>query len=396
MAIRMEPTQKALNKIPRPLSGEVAIAIRVIGHPGVEIRRGRLGDSFILRACVKNQRITETVYKGSSIRTGLKLVQEARERYQNGFTPKAGNMSYKEAADLYVQPQIKGLKDSKGALSKQNVLMNLPLADGRRTGSLTFEQLQSRDSVDAIVAAAQIGRSQATVKRLLSRHSKNLSILVDKGFLDANPCERVKLPKENNRRKRTLTPEETILHVRKALALGTPHGHSQALAGAIGCRIGEAISLRWGDITPDGRMIVLSDSKNGEPAIYPLNNAAREILKQCEQWKINDFVFPSTVRAEGYIAYPRESFTKIRDEVMAEAGTKGALPPYWLHDFRRSFASTCNYVNGDLRATQQLLNHKSCTTTERYTFHVPTQLSEASERTAQALFGDLYNELTTA
>ncbi len=392
MALQIKPTQKALDAVDRPEKGKAAIELRIENHPHVRIWRGPAEDSYGARISVKKQRKCFVTSRGNyKLRQGIALVEADIQQRRLGKTPQPNDLTTKAAADLYVTPHIEDLKDAKGALSKQRVLHNLKLADGQRVGDIPVTQHDKATALE-VLSAAKEGRRPASAKRLFSRYSKNLSIFVDEGLLDVNPCQGIKLPRENNIRKRILTDLEMHLHTMKALALRTPQGHCQVLASAIGCRIGEAMKMRWSDIQPDGLSVVISDTKNGGDSIYPLNSAARPILKQCRSWQISDYIFPSTIRPEGHIAYPRQSFVKIRAEVMAEAGTAGVLPEYWMHDCRRSFGSKCNSVNGDLRATQQLLNHKSSTTTERYTHHVSKQLADASERTVQALFGDLLNQ----
>ncbi|WP_271271486.1 tyrosine-type recombinase/integrase [Aliamphritea hakodatensis] len=390
MANIVKPNQKAIDVLPRPIRGQSAIEYRIEDHPRKRLWRGVEEDSYGARISVNGKRICFTSCRGVPIRAALKRVDEDIHLRRNQKSVSVTDISLEEATELYVSRYIDDLKDSKGARSRQKVLHNLVLKDGQRVGDIAVNK-HVKVTALAVMNAAKTGRSTATVNRIFNRYRKDLHILCDEGLLDVNPCMGIKLLKERNTRKRTLTDTEMQLHVQKALSLNTPQGHCQVLACALGCRIGEAMRMRWCDIQPDGLSVIIPDSKNGDDATYPLNSAARHILKQCTQWQINEFIFPSALRAEGYIAYPRASFNKIRAEVMAEAGTAGMLPEYWLHDTRRSFGSKCNAVNGDLRATQQLLNHKNATTTERYTHHIPEQLSIASERTVHALFGDLFN-----
>lgn len=392
MAVIVKPTRKAIDALPRPTTGQAPVEYRIEDHPRKRLWRGIEEDSFGARISVNGKRICFISCRGLSLRDSLKQVDEDIRKRRLGLVSTPVEMTTEDASELYVTQHIEALKDSKGANSRQKVLHNLILKDGRRVGAIPVSE-HDKPIALAILTAAKQGRSVATANRIFNRYRKNFSIFVDEDLLDRNPCQGIKLPKEKNTRKRILTDEEIRLHTIKALALNTPQGHCQVLASTIGCRIGEAMRMRWSDIQPNGLSAVIPDTKNGDDSIYPLNSAAREILQQCKQWQINDFIFPSTIRVEGHIAYPRDSFTKIRAEVMSEAGTAGFLPEYWLHDSRRSFGSKCNSVNGDLRATQQLLNHKSSITTERYTHHVPKQLADAGERTAQALFGDLFNQL---
>lgn len=396
MAIRIKPTQKAFDAVPAPGKGEKPTLIRVDGgYQGLEINKGQNGNTFLMRISVQNKRITQTVYKGNSLRTGLKLFQEAKEQAQNGQLKESVQGTYGDLAEKYVTSHIEKLKDAKGAKSKLKRLMALPLPDGRRVFKLDpLELMVKQTHVLVLEAALEKFKAPSTVNGIMSAHSRNLTIFEEKGLLEENLCRKLKRPKVNNRRSRKPTPVEITAHIRKARALGTPQALCQVLQAALGCRPSDARSARWSYVSSDGTTLIIPDSKNGEPAIYVINSFAADILNECRQWQVDDFVFPSDKRAEGYIAPPRALFESIRAEVMAEVGTEGVLPPYWQHDFRRAFASTCNAKHGDIRLTQQMLNHKSVTTTERYTFHVPNQLIEASERTAQALFGDLYNEIT--
>ncbi len=68
-------------------------------------------------------------------------------------------------------------------------------------------------------------------------------------------------------------------------------------------------------------------------------------------------------------------FKMIKD-LAAKAGVKKNVSP---HTFRHSFATVLVEAGADLRAVQQMLGHKSITTTEIYTHLDWSYLSEVIE-----------------
>tara|TARA_R110002167_G_scaffold231049_3_gene436223 strand:- start:2413 stop:3609 length:1197 start_codon:yes stop_codon:yes gene_type:complete len=393
MAAIVKPNQKAIDALPRPVSGESPVVYGIEGHRFHWLWRGVNGDSYGYRLTLSNQRTCKIVCRDIGVKEAIPLVEAAIREKRQGKQISKGRLIVEATDQQFVVPEIKAhLKDVKGALSRLRVLHNLKLPNGQRLGDTDY-RTHDRGTAKAVMYAAKEGRSNATAVRVFRRLSKNHTILVDCELLEINPCIGVKTLPERNIRTKTLSDTEFSLHCQLALEMGTPQSLATVFAGSVGGRIGEAIALRWDMLPPDGDSFVIPDPKNGRPTRVQLNSVAKGILDRCRAFAINEWVFPSFRNEGEHIARPRESFEKIRTEVFNRLyGSDPACwpSPYLQHDFRRSYASKLCCLTGDLRLTQIALNHKSSSTTERYTHYLPTEMADASERTVQALFGDLF------
>tara|TARA_R110002167_G_scaffold29013_20_gene97054 strand:- start:1283 stop:2479 length:1197 start_codon:yes stop_codon:yes gene_type:complete len=393
MAAIVKPNQKAIDALPRAQSGQTTPELRIEGHRYVRLWKGINGDSYGYRLTIKGERTCAVVCTEVGVKEALRLVEtEIRSKRQGKHVPK-GQLIVREIDVQIVVPEIEAtLGDVKGAKSRLNVLHRLQLQPGISFGNTDYSQ-HTKATAKGVLYKAKEGRSAATANRIFHRYSKNCSILVDAGLLDSSPCVGVKTLPERNVREVVPTDDQLRLHCKIALEKRTPQALAQVLSACIGTRIGETVALEWNMIAPDGGSFILPNTKNGRSARFCLNSPSQVVIDLCREFAINKWVFPSFRKDGAHIKPPRESFETIRDTVMDRlySNSKIARPePYRQHDFRRAFGSRFSSVTGDLRLTQLALNHKSSSTTERYTHYLPTEMADASERTAQALFGDLF------
>ncbi len=393
MAAIVKPNQKAIDALPRPSVGQNPVEYRIEGYHCFRLWLGVTGESYGFRSTNRNRRTCRIVCRNIGVKQALPNVHKALRDARLGKNLDTTPLFVDETDQSFVVPDIKAhLKDVKGALSNLRVLHDLKLPNGQRLGDTDYRH-HDKSTAKAVLLAAREDRSPARANRLFRRYTRNISILVEADILEVSHCKGVKTLPERNTRTRTLSDAELQLHCQLALETGSPQGMAQLLSVAVGTRIGETVSLRWDMISPNRMSLIIPDPKNNHPIRIQLNSVAKAVLDRCHPFLMNEWIFPS-LRNEGeHIARPRESFEQIRSKVFDRlyGDDKARRPkPYWQHDFRRTFASKFCSLTGDLRLTQIALNHKSSSTTEIYTHYLPSQMADASERTAQALFGDLF------
>lgn len=209
-----------------------------------------------------------------------------------------------------------------------------------------------------------------------------LTFAVNEGIIEANPATGVRKP-AYNKRERRLTAEE-YGRLGKALAEAEEEGERQQAIDAArlliltGCRLGEILKLRWGEVDFAGQCIRLADSKEGR-SVRPIGRKVVELLEEIRAREDEGaFVLPG-VRGEGHYA----GFPVAWRRLMKRAELDGVT----AHTLRHSFAS----VAGDLGMAEStiaaLLGHSAGSVTSRYVHHLDTVLIAAADKVARTIHG---------
>ena len=191
------------------------------------------------------------------------------------------------------------------------------------------------------------------------------------GVVSANPAETIRTPKQGRRLPRHLRPGEieTLLEaVDGSDPLALRDRAMLELLYAAGLRVGELVSLDWGDIDLSGRVLRVL-GKGGKERMVPFGAPAAAALeewlaawgsKSTESWDVDRPVF---LNHRGGRLTAR-SVRRILDRYVAEARIAPGVHP---HTLRHTFATHLLEGGADLRAIQELLGHSSLATTQRYT-----------------------------
>jgi integrase len=145
-----------------------------------------------------------------------------------------------------------------------------------------------------------------------------------------------------------------------------------------GLRRGELFRLKWKDIDEQRGFIKIRDPKGGLDQTIPLNDAARELLKNHPSTG-SPFVFPG--RGGGQRVDIHHQVNRIRD--------RAGLPKDFraLHGLRHVYASMlASSGKVDLYTLQRLLTHKSPSMTMRY-----AHLRDEALRDASSVAADIVN-----
>jgi integrase/recombinase XerC len=191
------------------------------------------------------------------------------------------------------------------------------------------------------------------------------------GIVDANPAEGVRTPKQGRSLPRHLRPGEVENLLEAAGGDDPLEFRDRAmleLLYAAGLRVGELVSLNWGDIDLSGRVLRVL-GKGGKERMVPFGSPAKAALQRWlegweqvsgETWDLDQAVF---LNHRGSRLSSR-SVGRIIDRYVAKAGIAPGVHP---HTLRHTFATHLLEGGADLRAIQELLGHSSLATTQRYT-----------------------------
>ena len=179
---------------------------------------------------------------------------------------------------------------------------------------------------------------------------------VKRGTIDGSPFAAIPKPSKETSRDRVLSDEEIGRVWRACDRLAEPWRSIFRLLLLTGQRRGEVAGMAWSELSEDRETWRLSAdrTKNGRAHDVPISRATREIIAAVPRVEDCPLVF-----SRGH-ATPPSGFGKPKaslDQYIAESG--GAIPPWVLHDMRRTVATGLQRLGIRLEVTEACLNHIS-------------------------------------
>ncbi len=238
------------------------------------------------------------------------------------------------------------------------------------------------DAEDFLASLHDKALSRSSIARVISGVKSFFNYLVHSDRIEASPFDMVESPRISRPLPDILTYTE-ILDIFSAVDLSEPLGHRnrailEVLYGC-GLRATELTELTLDDIFfNDGILRVIG--KGNHQRLVPICSTTlkylRLYLEQRATTKIDS-------RSDNIVFLSRRGkklsrimiFNIVR-EAAARAATQKDVHP---HTLRHSFATHLVEGGADIRAVQQMLGHKSITTTEIYTHISLTTLRKAVE-----------------
>lgn len=148
------------------------------------------------------------------------------------------------------------------------------------------------------------------------------------------------------------------------------------LGVSTGGRISELLSLQIGDVYQNGRPVTdllynKSIVKGGEVSrAVPVNRDGRRAIDALISWHIDYYGMTENIRplfpsrnGQGEKRMSRRTAHDVLKKAFIEAGLNGHLA---THSLRKSFAQRLYDRTGDIFAVQEMLGHKSVSTTQKY------------------------------
>jgi len=214
---------------------------------------------------------------------------------------------------------------------------------------------------EADAKRAKAKRKGSTVNRFLAALSVCMSYAVSElRWLEKNPCESIKKPKESKGRVRFLSDDERVA------LLNACKSHPDlylavALSLTTGARQAEIMSLRWGQVDFNRQVITLHDTKNGERRALPLVGEAFALLQARSKVRnLKDSrVFPP------HNAKGKADYIDLRAPWENALKTAGITDFHW-HDLRHTAASYLAMSGVSLVEIAKVLGHRTLQMVARY------------------------------
>jgi integrase/recombinase XerD len=219
-------------------------------------------------------------------------------------------------------------------------------------------------------------RSQGITPRSIARKVSALNqffrFLLREGKVKANPAELLTVVVKSRRLPKHLTVEESFALIEAARS-GTPDGirdlAMMEVWYATGCRVSELASIGSESIDWKGGLVRLSGKGNRQRWV-PLSQdalAAASRYKTVRHGWIQKMGLTEETAffiSERGRPFSRQTLWKWLQKLAVKAGIQRKV---WPHMIRHSFATHVLQGGADLRTVQELLGHRSISTTEMYT-----------------------------
>lgn len=223
-------------------------------------------------------------------------------------------------------------------------------------------------------------RSGATVNRYLASLSSCLTYGVKTlQWIERNPCEKIKKPKESKGRVRFLTDQERI----SLLKACEPHNDlylAVVLALSTGARQAEVMTLKFSQIDFNRKIITLNSTKNGDTRSIPLVGNSFNLLQERAKVRSisDDRVFPPTRFAK------KAKFLNLRQPW--EKALKAAdINDFHWHDLRHTAASYMAMSGVSLVEISKILGHRTMQMVSRYSHLSEGHIVATGEKLAARL-----------
>lgn len=245
------------------------------------------------------------------------------------------------------------------------------------------------DRVDAISVRGYLGHlhkrnKKTTIARKLSALRSFFHFLVKRGVTTENPVESILTPKQEKSIPAYLSVDEMFrlldsIQSNKLLDL-----RNRAIFETLyscGIRVSELVGLNTGDL--DARQSVIRVfGKGAKERIVPIGNNALRAINSYRQILANDCGISQDVNGPLFLNKNKgrlsaRSVARILDKLVRACGL---LTPVSPHTLRHSFATHMLDAGADLRIVQELLGHKSLSTTQKYTHVSIDRLMETYDK----------------
>lgn len=244
---------------------------------------------------------------------------------------------------------------------------------GKRAGPDTDRALWNRVDAGLIrmfLASLHGDHARTSIARTLSGLRGFFGFLVREGLLGANPAEGLTAPKAPKKLP-TFLPVDEVFHLLDRVGGdGLLPARDRALLEVLygtGVRVGELVGLRGRDLRLPSRTARIRGKGRVERDAPLTEAAARAVEAYLERRREAGVPLepegPVFLNARGGRLTDR-SVRRVLDRWLREAAIARRVSP---HTLRHTFATHLLAGGADLRAIQELLGHKSLSTTQKYT-----------------------------
>ncbi|MHB8766723.1 MAG: tyrosine recombinase XerC [Deferrisomatales bacterium] len=226
------------------------------------------------------------------------------------------------------------------------------------------------DAVRSFLATLHAGHEKTSIARTLSGLRTFFRYLVREGHLAANPADDVSAPRAVRRLPGVLSVDE-VLHLLDSASTEDLAGRrDRALLECLygtGIRVSELVGLDIRDVHLPSLTLRVRGKGRVEREVPLTATAARVLAEYLEARRAAgrppDFAGPVFLNLRGG-RFTDRSVRRVLNQWIERAAVARRVSP---HTLRHSFATHLLAGGADLRSIQELLGHRSLSTTQKYT-----------------------------
>jgi integrase len=223
-------------------------------------------------------------------------------------------------------------------------------------GKRSIDEIRKRDVIALIDSIADRG-APVMANRTLAHVKRLLKWSAGRDIIESDPAAHVEKVAPEIKRERVLADDELVLIWQAAEEMGYPFGKAVQMLVLTGARREEIFGLTWPETDLQDEVIRLPAlrSKSKTSRMIPLSQPALDLLRDQPRFENGDFVFSFT----GKKRFDNVGRAKPRlDKAIAErAGDP--IPPWRLHDIRRTVATGLQRLGVRLEVIETVLGHVS-------------------------------------
>lgn len=265
------------------------------------------------------------------------------------------------------------------------------LAASHFTGSAGRKRLPGvkLEQIDGIMLRGYLGflhrkNKKTTIARKLSAIRSFFKYLVKNGVISENPAELVLTPKQDKTLPVYLSVDEMFRlldSIQTDTLLGLRNRAIFETLYSSGIRVSELADMDFADVDFSSAVIQVS-GKGRKQRIVPVGQKALTAIKAYRTRLLKQTGRPSIEAGPLFLNrfYKRLNPRSIARILNKLVDTIGLLTPVSPHALRHTFATHMLDAGADLRAVQELLGHKSLSTTQKYTHVSIDRLMETYDR----------------
>jgi integrase len=260
--------------------------------------------------------------------------------------PPARDMVEK-VAEQFIARHVKGLAVATRVQARRAVAKEiLPAFRGRRLSEIKRPDVI--EWLDGIVDRP----APIAANRALGWFKGLCNFAVERGVIEVSPIAGIKPPAAETARDRVLSDDELRAVWEAADVLEPVYAGLIKLLILTGQRLREVSDMDWKEIDLDAKLWTLPGkrAKNSIEHSIPLSDQTVEILKALPRITGSDFVF--TINGRNPIRGAHQAKRRL-DALVPD------IPPWVLHDIRRTVASGMARLGINLPVIEKLLNHVS-------------------------------------
>lgn len=222
-----------------------------------------------------------------------------------------------------------------------------------------IEEIRRRDVIAALDALSD---KPATKQNTFAAVRRFFNWALARDLIATSPCAGVEAPTPTPARERVLTDDELRWFWHACDAVGPPFSSLFKLLCLTGQRREEVGGMRWIELEGSLWTIPASRVKNGREHTLLLPESAVALIKGMPRVQGCPFVFSTTgtTPVSGYSEAKRRLDGAMLKLAQLETSRQNAsLPPWRLHDLRRTAASGMARLRIELPTIEKVLNHVS-------------------------------------